>query len=188
MVHLAETASGMSKAVMFGDRFGQGIRAFAVPKGLTSEMFLNIVAFGLVPEVGLPAVMISDRGSNLISKLVDVFYGKFGIDPRRTDVHMHTGVGLVERFNASLRDMARAAYFDTKAEWDLYLPYLVMFYNATVQESTGFSPFFIEHGREPVLLWHMTRARCQRRVSLFQSSCPSTCWVCTSLGKPCSLT
>ena len=32
----------------------------------------------------------------------------------------------------------------------MYLPYLVMFYNATVQESTDFSPFFIEYGREPV--------------------------------------
>ena len=166
VVHLAETASGMSKAVIFGDRFGRGVRAFAVPKGLTSEMFLNIVAFGLVPDVGLPAMMISDRGSNLISKLVDVFYDKFGIEPRRTDAHMHTGVGLVERFNASLRDMARAAYFDTKVEWDLYLPYLVMFYNATVQESTGFSPFFIEHGREPVLPWHDPSAVLEESLSL----------------------
>ena len=60
MVHLAETASGMSKAITFDDRFGRGIRAFAVPKGLTSEMFLNIVAFGLILEVGLPAMTISD--------------------------------------------------------------------------------------------------------------------------------
>ena len=28
-----------------------------------------------------------------------------------------------------------------------------MFYNATVQESSWFSPYFIEHGREPAIPW-----------------------------------
>ena len=114
MVHLAETASGMSKAITFDDRFGRGIRAFAVPKGLTSDVPEHC---GVRSDTGSGSAGNDDfryRGSNLISKLVDVFYSKFGIEPRRTDAHMHTGVGLVERFNTSLRDMARAAYFDMK--------------------------------------------------------------------------
>jgi hypothetical protein len=79
---------------------------------------------------------------------------------------MHTGVGLTERFNATLREMARAAYFDSKRQWDLYLPYIVMFYNATVQESTGFSPYFIEHGREPSLPWHLVGGEQQVAVAV----------------------
>jgi hypothetical protein len=124
---------------------------------LTSEKFLNLVTFHLIPDVGVPLMMISDRGSNLISELCHEFYEHFGgIEPRIADAHMHTAVGLTERFNSTLREMSRAAYFDTKAEWDLYLPYVQLFYNATVQESTGFSPYFIEHGREPTLPWHAT--------------------------------
>ncbi|KAL1504397.1 hypothetical protein AB1Y20_010803 [Prymnesium parvum] len=69
---------------------------------------------------------------------------------------MHTAVALTERFNSTLREMARAAWFDGKLEWDLILPYLVLFYNSTIQEATGCSPFFLEHGREPVLPWHPT--------------------------------
>ena len=155
VVHLDKTASGNCKAVIFNDRFGRGVRAFPATEHLDSETFLNIVAFGLVPDVGLPRMMISDRGSNLTSALCLEFYKHFGgIDPRIADAHMHTAVGLTERFNATLREMSRAAYFDTMSEWDLYLPYLVMFYNATVQASTGYSPYFIEHGREPTLPWH----------------------------------
>jgi hypothetical protein len=153
VVHLEKTESGMSKAVVFSDRFGRGVRAFPCTAELDSEEFLNIVSFGLIPDVGMPRVMVSDRGSNLISKLCMAYYEAFGITPRPTDAHMHTGVALTERFNATLREMARAAYFDSKRQWDLYLPYIVMFYNATVQESTGFSPYFIEHGREPSLPW-----------------------------------
>jgi hypothetical protein len=155
VVDLEDTASGNREAVIFSDRFSRSVRAFAVPRTLSSEMFLNIVAFGLIPDVGVPLMMISDRGSNLISKLCEEFYKEFGgIDPVKADAHMHTAVGLTERFNSTLREMARAAWFDSKCEWDLYLPYLVMFHNATVQASTGFSPFYMEHGREPSLPWH----------------------------------
>jgi hypothetical protein len=155
VVHLEKTESGMSKAVVFSDRFGRGMRAFPCTAELDAKEFINIVTFGLIPDVGRPEVMVSDRGSNLIASLCMAYYDAFGIEARPTDAHMHTGVGLTERFNATLREMARAAYFDSKRQWDLYLPYIVMFYNATVQESTGFSPYFIEHGREPSLPWHL---------------------------------
>ena len=155
LVDLEDTASGNRKALLFMDRFSRGVRAFPVPKTFNSKMFVNIVALWLVPDVGTPTMMISDRGSDITSKLVRAFYEEFGgIEPRLADSHMHTAVAPLERFNATLREMARAAWFDNKCEWDLYLPYLVMFYNATVQESTGYSPYFIEHGREPRLPWH----------------------------------
>ena len=74
VVDLEDTASGNREAVIFSDRFSRSVRAFAVPRTLSSEMFLNIVAFGLIPDVGVPLMMISDRGSNLISKLCEEFY------------------------------------------------------------------------------------------------------------------
>ena len=157
VVDLDDTAAGNREAVIFTDRFSRAVRAFPVPRELSSELFLNIVAFGLIPDVGTPSIMISDRGSNLTSRLCKEFYKEFGVEPRLADAHMHTAVGATERFNTTLREMARAAYFDTKCEWDLFLPYLVMFYNATVQASTGYSPYFIEHGREPTLPWHPQR-------------------------------
>jgi hypothetical protein len=168
VVDLETTSSGNRKAVVFADRFGRGIRCYPAPNDIDSEMFLNTVAFGLIPDVGCPLLMISDRGSILISELCLEFYHHYGgIEPRHCDAHMHTGVGLCERFNSTLRQMARAAYFDTKCEWDLFLPLLVLFYNATVDDVTGYSPYYIEHGREPRLPWHPYEEMEEGNVSEF---------------------
>ena len=71
-----------------------------------------------------------------------------GIDNRAADAHMHTVVGICERFNATLRELARAAWFDQRCQWDLYLPWALAYYNATVQTSTGYSPFYLNTGRQ----------------------------------------
>lgn len=115
VVYLEETSSGNGEAAFFSCRFCRSIRAFAVPRILDSKVFLNIVAVALVPDVGVPLMMISDRGSNLISALcMAFFYEEYrGTDPRLADAHMHTAVGINERSNNTPREMvARAAYFD----------------------------------------------------------------------------
>jgi hypothetical protein len=40
---------------------------------------------------------------------------------------MQTAVGCCERFNATLRAMARAAYFDSAYRWDVWLPLIEFF-------------------------------------------------------------
>ncbi|KAL3907961.1 MAG: hypothetical protein SGPRY_009979, partial [Prymnesium sp.] len=115
VVYLEETSSGNCDAIIFACRFCGSIRrAFAVPRTLDAKLFLNIVASALVLDVGVPRMMISDRESNLISVLCLAFYEEYGgTDPRLADANMHTAVGLSERFNHTLREMERAAYFDT---------------------------------------------------------------------------
>ena len=153
IVDLETTASGNRKAVVFADRFSRAVCCFPVHGDVDSKDFLNIVSFGLIPAKGRPRVLYSDRGSNLISALCQEYYKAFGIPSVPGTAHHHTTVALCERFNDTLRTMARAAYFDTKCQWDLFLPYLVMFYNAAVNSSTGYSPHFIEHGRHLSLPW-----------------------------------
>lgn len=76
-----------------------------------------------------------------------------GIDSRPGDAHMHTVVGVCERFNATLRSMARAAWFDNECLWDLYLPFIVAYYNSSTHPSTGYSPFYLNHGRTFPMPW-----------------------------------
>ena len=57
----------------------------------------------------------------------------------------------MERFNAILLSMLRTLPENHKTKWASYVSKLVHVYNATRNEATGFSPFYLLFGREPTL-------------------------------------
>ena len=175
VVHLEETASGYVEAVIFVCRFTREILAFPCRRDINSEQFLNIVTFGLTATKGRPCKMVSDRGSILISTLCQFYYKAVRLEHVAADAHMHTAVGICERFNHTLRTFARAVYFDEQCQWDPFLPLLVLFYNAGVNPDTGYSPFYLNNGREPVLPWGaLTGASTERLPAAFWH-CSSSC-------------
>ena len=153
VVDLEETQSGYRKAVVFICRYTREVMAFPATEKLNSEDFLNILTFGLLPYGRCPRVLYSDRGSNLISALCQAYYEAMAIKNIAADSHSHTLVGICERFNSTLRDVAKAAWFDNRCQWDLYLPFAVAYYNAETHPGTGYSPFYLNHGREFPYPW-----------------------------------
>jgi hypothetical protein len=153
VVDLEETQSGYRKAVVFICRYTREVMAFPATENLNSEDFLNIITFGLLPHGRCPRVLYSDRGSNLISALCQAYYDAMGIKNIPADSHSHTLVGICERFNSTLRDVAKAAWFDHRCQWDLYLPFAVAYYNAETHPALGYSPFYLNHGREFPYPW-----------------------------------
>jgi len=152
IVHLHRTRSGMEKALVFYDRFTRDVEAFAVSADVNTDAVLSIILFEIYPRHGAFKVLYTDRGSNLISDEAKQFYKQFGIDLRPADSEMHTAVAGAERFNATLRELARAVHFDHGFEWDLVLPLLVFWYKQLVQTASGYTPFFLNHGRDPAVL------------------------------------
>ena len=61
------------------------------------------------------------------------------------------GNGLSERFNRTLLSMVGTLTSEKKKAWPKYLPDLVMAYNSSTHDSTGFSPYFLMFGRQPRL-------------------------------------
>ena len=153
IVHLQKTRSGKEKALVFYCRFTRGVMAFAVHPDCSTETVLNLLFFELVLKKGWPRVIYTDRGSNLISHKAQLFYESLGVELRAADAHMHTAVGGCERFNATLREMARASHFDHGFEWDLMLPLIIFWYEQLVQTATGYSPFYLNHGYDATLPW-----------------------------------
>jgi len=59
--------------------------------------------------------------------------------------------GLVERTNHVLADML-SMYVDGEHKmWDEALPFVTFAYNVSIQESAGFSPFYLVNCREAIL-------------------------------------
>ncbi|XP_064470233.1 uncharacterized protein LOC135384984 [Ornithodoros turicata] len=108
------------------------------------------VAEGLVEifsRVGIPREVLSDRGSNFVSKLMQEVGRLLSIKQIQTTPYHPMGNGLVERFNGTLKSMLRRMCEERPIDWDRYLAALLFAYREVPQESLAFSPFEMLYGR-----------------------------------------
>jgi len=79
-----------------------------------------------------------------------------GIKKSRTTPYHPQGDPQHERFNRTLLDMLGTLDTQDKSKWSKHLSHLVHAYNCTMNESTGYSPYFIMFGREARLAVDVT--------------------------------
>ncbi|GFU23068.1 transposon Tf2-9 polyprotein [Trichonephila clavipes] len=124
---------------------------YAITKALPTAEVDEIAKF-LLEEIvlrhGAPRVIITDRGAVFRSRLVSSLVDLCNIDHRFTTAYHPQTNGLTERFNKTLTDML-LMYVDVEQKnWDEILPFVTFAYNTAKQETTGFTPFYLLHGRE----------------------------------------
>ena len=98
-----------------------------------------------------PAKLLSDRGANFTSALVEELCSAFGIQKCRTMAYHTQCNGQVECFHQTLFHMIGKLSCDKKAQWEQHLPELLQAYNSTQLVVTGYSPHYLMFGRHPHL-------------------------------------
>ena len=94
---------------------------------------------------------MSDSGKEVIGEVMKQEYELLGIDAR-TKTHYHPAhQGKVERTHLVIADMLAKFITSGETDWDLHIPHCMMAMNSAVNTSAGHSPFFLVHGRLPVL-------------------------------------
>jgi len=96
---------------------------------------------------GFPRVIISDNGSQFVSKQYMEWCKIKGITPFYQSPY-HACSNPTERYIGSLKGLIRALITRTK-EWDLHLNEISFALRTAVNESTGFSPAYLMFLREP---------------------------------------
>ncbi|GFY75391.1 transposon Ty3-I Gag-Pol polyprotein [Trichonephila inaurata madagascariensis] len=97
---------------------------------------------------GAPRVIITDHGAVFRSRLVSSLVDLCNIDHRFITAYHPQTNGLTEHFNKTLANML-SMYVDAEQKnWDEILPFVTFAYNTAKQETTGFTPFYLLHGRE----------------------------------------
>jgi transposase InsO family protein len=99
---------------------------------------------------GMPATIVCDRDSRFTSRFWTALMSLLG-----TRMHMSTAFhpqtdGQTERVNRILEDMLRAFVCARQSDWDVYLPSVEFAYNNCVHSSTGFTPFYMMYGHDPI--------------------------------------
>ena len=142
IMELPLTAKGNKYLVVFQDLFTKWPMAFPTPDQKT-ERIVRLLVEQIVPLFGVPEALLSDRGTNLLSVLMQDVCKLLGIKKLNTTVHHPQCDGMIERLNRTLKAMLRkqAAKFGT--EWDTYLSGALWAYRNTPHTSTGEKPSYL---------------------------------------------
>ena len=112
----------------------------------------HTIAFHLADKIitkyGAPEKVLTDKGTNFLSKLVEELCVLFKIKQLRTTSYHPQTDGLVERFNRTLCDMLSCYVCDEPDNWDTYLPFVTFAYNTSEQSTIKNNPFYLFYGRQ----------------------------------------
>ena len=136
--------------VVFSDYLTRWCEAFPVP-----SVEANVIARLLVDEIiarhGAPRVLLSDRGTNFLSKLVAEVCKIFQIQKVNTCSYHRQTDGLVETFNTTLCKSLFMYVAKNQKDWDDFIPLILFAHRTSISEAIDDSPFYCLYGREPRL-------------------------------------
>ncbi len=122
----------------------------AMPNGTAPEV-ARFILEDIICKFGSPRELLSDQGKVFLGKVVTGVLKHLGVRPLLTTCYHPQTNGLTERFNGTLADMLSLFCSSVQDDWDEVLPHLTFSHNASRQETTGFSPYYLMYGREPRL-------------------------------------
>ena len=99
-------------------------------------------------RVGIPKVIVSDRGPQFISDLMGKVYEMVGVKPIFTSPYHPMANGKIERQHSILKSILKKLCYLQPKEWDRYLPCALFAMREIPTDSKGFSPFELLYGRQ----------------------------------------
>ncbi|CAH1229798.1 RTL1 [Branchiostoma lanceolatum] len=138
---------GNKYVLVVADVFTKYINLYAI-KSQDASTVADKIFHDFVGQHGVPDQLHSDQGAQYQSRLIAELCKSLQIAKSRTTPYHPQGDGQVERFNRTLKDTLAKCLADHEGDWDKLLPHVALAYNTSVNTTTGFTPFYLVHGRE----------------------------------------
>ena len=149
---LPKSSRGNRYVLVCIEHFSKWIEAFPLLDKTSSEV--TYYAHQLFCRFMAPAEVVTDGGGEFEKEFHDLMV-RLHIDHRVTSPNHPQSNGASERsvdiLKTGLKRHTQAAGPESKLEWDLYLPSIVMGYNISPQASTRFSPYYLVFAVQPTL-------------------------------------
>jgi hypothetical protein len=141
------SAKGNKYVMVFTDRFTKAVEFFPV-SDIKEEVIAKLMVNEIVPRHGCPTTILSDRAPSFNSKLMEQIYVLLNTNKISTSAYNPSHNGQVERLNETLATMLSMYVNKFQTDWDEYLNVLKGAYMSAPHPVTGYSPNYLEYGRE----------------------------------------
>jgi transposase InsO family protein len=144
------TRSGMKYIITAIDHATRWIVAKAV-KEMTAKVVVAFLYKEIVMNYGAPYEIITDRGSQFLSRCLKRFENYCGIRHFATSSYHPQSNGLLERAHAMVNSTLLTLSDGNPDRWDEYLAQAVFAIRIRTHSVTKYSPFYLMYGMEPRL-------------------------------------
>jgi hypothetical protein len=132
------------------DHFTRWVELKAMSE-ITAEAVCQVLFEEIICRHGCPTKILSDQGKQFVSEVLADMCRRLGIKKIQTSPYHPQTNAHAERFNRYLNTAMRMYVDSTLKNWDDYLPAIAFAYRSGFSEAIGTTPFFLVHGRHPVL-------------------------------------
>ena len=141
------TERGNSYILVIQDYFTKFIEVYPL-KDIESETVADVLLKGWIKRYGCPVELHTDQGTQYESQLFKGLCKLLNISKTRTTPAHPRSDGMEERGNRTIKEMLAKYINKNQDNWDLYLDFVVMAYNATPHDSTDITPYRMVFGDE----------------------------------------
>ena len=140
----------VANILVFQAHFRKHVLAYVTPDQ-TAKTVTKFLYQGYISIFGAPARLLSDRGANFMSSVIDEMCKILSVMKLQTMPYHPQTNGLEERSHQTIMRMIRKLGKDKKANWAGHLAEIVHTYNATSSTMTGYSLHYLVFGQRPRL-------------------------------------
>jgi len=144
------SSTGMTYVITAVDHFSKWLEGEAMASSPTAIDVNTFMLEHFYLRHGAVGTILADNGSNLtVNELNSSMFTLLGARIRNTTAYHPAANGQVERFNKPIADYISIFCNDKEQkDWSNYLDATIHALNTSVSTTTGYSPYYLIHGRE----------------------------------------
>jgi hypothetical protein len=149
VTHLPETATGYTAICVFCDKLTKMVHLVPSHDQATAHQTAHMFLQHVWRLHGLPARVISDRGTQFDSALFREIMQALQVTQAMSSAYHPETDGQTERVNRVMQEVLRHYVNPLQTDWDQWLPCVEFAINNSVHSGTKETPFFLNYGIHP---------------------------------------
>ena len=155
---LPRTKAGNRCVMVCIEHFTKWVELIPLPSKSSRDSARGLLE-GVLSRYGAPGEILTDQGKEFDGEF-QTLLSKHEITHRISSHEHPQSDGLAERMVQTMKRSLRKCLLDGGGEeWDEILPYVAMGYRMSKQKSSGYSPYFLMFGRDPIIQSRLQRSQ-----------------------------